>query len=120
MKKLLSKINADYVGIYGSALCLLHCLALPLLALLKSSAVHTEENHFWDYFFAAVALYAVYHSLKHVARNYLKIMLIGGWLTFMLSLLFDQHFVMQLGSLLLIVAHSLNLYYCRKGACVVA
>lgn len=114
----LKNLNADFIGISGSVLCILHCLLLPLFAFWQASGEHNTDNHFWDYFFVAISLYAVYNSLRHAARVYIKVMLVGGWAIFMLATLIEQHLLMQIGSFLLILAHSLNLYFCRKEACV--
>nr|NKQ94605.1 MerC domain-containing protein [Escherichia coli] len=63
--------KADYVGITGSVLCLIHCIATPML--LMSSRLLQTNDHLrigylsLDYIFVAVNIAAVYFATRHYA-----------------------------------------------------
>lgn len=59
--------KADYIGITGSVLCLVHCLVTPLL-LMTTTLMHDEHLRIGflslDYIFIGVNIVAVYFATK--------------------------------------------------------
>jgi MerC mercury resistance protein len=118
--------RADYVGITGSFLCLIHCIATPFLlmssAWLKQSEAFRESFHSLDYVFIGINIVAVYFA----TRNHHSTGLIAKSLWFFLgvftvAILFEDHgtFFEYLGyfaSLGLITTHFLNIRHCRTHA----
>ncbi|GAA4434213.1 hypothetical protein GCM10023091_08860 [Ravibacter arvi] len=114
--------NADYVGITGSVLCIIHCIATPLLAL--SSSVFfkdtlSEGMHLLGFVFILINGVAVYYATRNGHSTWLNRFLWGAFAVFAASLLLEEsnevfHYLGYFGSFLLIVGHSLNLYLCRR------
>lgn len=118
---------ADYIGISGAFLCLLHCLALPLLMMANAVLAQVFAQVSWlinDYTFAGLALVAVFFSAKQAHSVQIRQWMWGSALFFALMvLLADQHEVFEwasyAGSIGLISAHTANLRQCRRhAACV--
>ncbi len=130
----------DYLGISGSILCLVHCLAVPFMLLGREVMDHTEGSHpedahfseayghvhqpllqslsfNWDHFFLLVALAAAWHTLRSSHRTEVKWMLVIGWISFFGGVVTFYPLV-HVGSVLLIAGHLLNLYYCRNHCAV--
>lgn len=108
--------NADFLGMSGSFLCLLHCIA-PQLLMLGSVGLGLStffESESWNLFFWATCLWAVWAAGK---RSVFVGMQISLWLAFGLFtfglgyelISGSHHFVSYLGSVSLIVAHTINL-----------
>ena len=113
--------KADYMGIAGSILCLIHCLVTPALALGSSLSVHSHAVggvFNFDYLFILVNGIAVYFATREHRIPALRIFLWSSWLLFSVSLLLENsHPFFQImgyvGSALLIAGHGYNLIYCR-------
>lgn len=115
--------KADYMGIAGSVLCLIHCLATPALALGSSFFAHNHEaghgvGFNFDYIFILVNGLAVHFAAREHKLPLLRLFLWGSWLLFSVSLLLEKsHPFFQImgyvGSGLLIAGHGYNLIYCR-------
>lgn len=117
--------QADYIGIAGSILCIIHCLATPALAL-GSSLV--PGHHYliggvlsMDYIFIAVNGIAVFMATKDHNWPWLRVFLWFSFALFASSLLLeDRAHVFEIasyvGSALLVVGHGYNLYRCRFSA----
>lgn len=113
--------KADYIGILGSALCIVHCVAMPVLAL-GSSLGHEHHAHIGflslDYFFILVNAVAVYFATRDHKSVFVKVLLWSALLIFAVSLVFEErHIIFQwlgyFGSALLIIGHLINLYLCQ-------
>jgi hypothetical protein len=113
--------KADYIGILGSMLCIIHCIAMPALAM-GSALTHNHHMHLGfislDYFFILVNALAVYFATKNHKSLALRSFLWCALLLFAVSLIFEgRHYVFQwlgyLGSFLLIAGHFINLYNCQ-------
>ena len=113
--------KADYVGILGSVLCIIHCVAMPALAV-STSFTHNHHMHIGflslDYFFILINGIAVYFATKNHKSLSLRIFLWSALLIFAVSLIFEgRHDLFQwlgyLGSVLLIAGHFINLYICQ-------
>ena len=121
MKNTQSHGKADYIGIAGSVLCIVHCLLVPALAL-GSSFSHNHHSNAGllslDYFFILINAIAVYYATRDHKSLPLRILLWGALSLFSVSLIFEnQNGIFTLlgyaGSGLLIVGHLLNIYICQ-------
>lgn len=113
--------KADYIGILGSVLCIVHCLAMPALAF-GSSFGHDHHAHVGflslDYFFILINAAAVYFATRGHKSLLVKLLLWGALLIFAVSLIFEeQHVAFQwlgyFASALLITGHLINVYLCQ-------
>lgn len=126
------KHTGDKVGIVGSVLCLIHCLAAPFVAITGTALAdhwHAGDGVFsLDHLFIIVNGFAVYFATKHVAAKIVKWILWFAFALFATSLLLESkgeifHWLSYVASFLLIGGHLFNIYTCRasKGsACKVS
>ncbi|HEV7348956.1 MerC domain-containing protein [Telluribacter sp.] len=113
--------RADYVGIAGSLLCIVHCLLTPALALGTSlSASHHVVAGFLhlDYLFILVNGLAVFYATREHKFPVVKGLLWLAFGLFAVSLLFENQasafvWLGYVGSGLLVVGHAINLLLCR-------
>jgi len=94
MMRLIKKY-ADQIGISGSVLCLIHCLALPFLGILSigaSSGSHGHTHFFVgdDIIFALVAIVAAYFAAKNTEQTALKVIFLTLSITFGFSLIVSE------------------------------
>ena len=109
--------RADYLGIFSSGLCLIHCLGLPLF-LAFFSISHTEN--FWvNLIFLVSCTIAVVLSAKH--QEYLPIKI--SFYTFIsllgVGILLEDwnpwlEVLSYVASLGLILTHASSIHFCRK------
>lgn len=109
--------TADYLGILSAFVCLIHCLAAPLL---MGAAAHLHEHQSlflwqeWNYLFLGLGLLAVWWSSRHTHH---RLMRVGMWTTFgflaaavlMETYAEELHYLVYAASMGLIVAHVINL-----------
>lgn len=113
--------KADYIGVAGSVLCLVHCLITPALALGSSLSVnHHTAGSGLDYLFILVNGLAVFFATREHRFPALRIFLWGSFALFSVSLLLEHSFagfriLGYVGSGLLILGHLYNLIYCRSS-----
>lgn len=120
MKTALIRQKADYVGITGSVLCIIHCLATPMVVMSSTLFNHdTIRVGFLslDYLFIGINIVAVWSASRHTS------LVIGIALWSFLALfaagllLEDVHegfeYVAYAASLGLVVTHIANIRYCR-------
>lgn len=95
--------------------CLLHCLAAPILMAFGRQVQHHHLfDESWNYLFLAVGLLAVWFSARHAEKNWMRVLL---WTTFGflatgvvfegMAAWFDG--LIYISSIALITAHLLNL-----------
>ena len=115
----------DYLGITGSGLCLIHCLAMPVLFFIQNSFAKDFlkgmdlENIYLDYLFIALSFVAIFSITK---QNDSWKITASFWLFFLLfsiSILFEEDFeyLNFLGygaSLGLIITHIININHIKK------
>lgn len=128
--------TSDWWGLSGSTLCLIHCLAGPIVF---GAAVAGGWHLPWlDWLFALIAAWAVSQTVRSTQLPLVRHLLIGGLALFTLGLLADVFSHASLdanlgvrhllatdwfhlpGALLLLIGHALNLravLRCRTGAC---
>lgn len=124
-------IKIDYIGVSASFLCLLHCLASPLVFIAKASSVHYDDiTPLWwislDYVFLSISLYAVFQISKTQNNSWVLSFLWGSWIALMLMILNEKVAFIELPeeliyfpSVSLMLLHLYNLKYCtcKKDEC---
>lgn len=133
MNTITLKSNSDLLGSAASGLCLAHCLATPFLFAAHIGHVHGHHAHpeWWgalDVVFIAISFIAVYWSVRHSNRNWIKLSLWAGWilLAFVilnekLTLIAIPEAAIYIPSVALVVLHLYNRRYCncqREDCCV--
>jgi hypothetical protein len=113
--------KADYFGIAGSVLCIIHCLMVPALAM-GSMLGHNHHGNAslvsLDYLFILINGIAVFYATRDHKSFLLRLLLWGALSLFSVSLIFENRNVVfswlgYVGSGLLIVGHMLNIYLCQ-------
>lgn len=120
----LRSLYADYAGIIAAVVCLIHCLAAPLmLGAAAHGHTHTHEHvadgpwylhRGWDFVFLSIGLFAVWYSSRHSHRRWMNRLLWGSFGFLALSVLLEAsgeifRYLVYLSSLVLVTAHLLQL-----------
>ena len=126
MKKINSSIqNNDIYGIIVCALCVLHCIATPLIffSVAASNDNNISPPFLWknlDYLFLAISLFVVYNSAKNTTKPIMKYILGISWLVLFLVISNEKidvfhipELVTYIASINLAVIHLYNYRYCR-------
>ena len=110
--------KADYIGITGSVLCIIHCLVTPVLLLtssvLQNSSALRVGYLSLDYVFIGVNFMAVYLATRHFAPTAIKRSLWGFLGLFSVALLLEDtapvfQYITYLASAGLVISHLLNI-----------
>lgn len=110
--------TSDKIGITASILCLVHCLALPILFTVSADTLHLVDHEMpiIDYIFAGVALIAAYFSARRTTNPKIKLAFGIGWGMFILGVLLHDNpylfVLLHIGSIILIVTHLKNIQSC--------
>ncbi len=116
--------KADYLGIAGSVLCIIHCLLTPVLimtsTLLKDNLVRTSVLGL-DYVFIGVNVMAVYFATRHATSPAIKMALWSFLALFAGALLLEHtnrvfEYLTYVASAGLVFTHLLNLRQHRQHA----
>ncbi|MEO0875926.1 MAG: MerC domain-containing protein, partial [Bacteroidota bacterium] len=89
--------ESDIVGAAASTLCVIHCMATPLLFVVQSSTVTDCASigpGWWnaiDYLFIGITFFAVYYSVKTTSQQWMKYALYGSWVVLTI-LIFNEKF----------------------------
>ena len=125
---------SDYLGISSATICLLHCLASPIL-MSMGVAVHNHTpghdhhhghgwevllSHSWDFLFLGIGLVAVWWSARHTTHRGRKLLM---WVSFGFlagAILLEQlgplfQFLTYVASVMLISAHAANIRAIFQG-----
>ena len=117
--------NIDIYGIIVCTLCLLHCIATPLIffSVALSNDNKISPPFLWrnlDYLFLAISLFIVYNSAKNTTKSIMKYLLGMSWLMLFLVLTNEKivvfhipELVTYIASINLAVVHLYNYKYCR-------
>ena len=117
--------QSDTFGALASSLCMLHCLATPILFVATSSAIdHHEASPAWwgwfNYFFLAISLWAVYRSAQTTTNQFVKNALWVSWSALLLVILNEQvHWlhlpetVTYIAAFSLVALHIYNRKFCE-------
>ena len=117
--------NNDIYGIIVCALCVLHCIATPLIffSVAASNDNNISPPFLWknlDYLFLAISLFIVYNSAKNTTKPIMKYILGISWLVLFLVITNEKidvfhipELVTYIASINLAVVHLYNYRYCR-------
>lgn len=117
--------NSNYMGALASSLCLLHCLATPLLFIIQSCTdTCCESSPMWwrslDYLFLALSFVAVYHSNKTTTKIWVGKSLWISWFGLFIHILNEifkwitiPPLLVYLPAILLITLHLYNQKFCK-------
>ena len=100
-----SKLQADFLGVASSALCMVHCAVMPLVVVVAGWAN-------LDYFFVFMSLIAVFWATRTITDSKKKMLFWLSWLIFAIGLMGENigiGFLGYIGSVGLIVLHFLNI-----------
>jgi len=116
---------ADWTGILAATICLLHCLAGPLILGVSAHAHdHVTEaglpwylHENWDYLFLVIGFIAVRFSARHSHHRWMKVLLWGSYASLAGSILLEHvgpifQNLVYVSSIVLIGAH---LYQLRNA-----
>lgn len=109
--------KADYIGITGSVLCIIHCLITPILLVTSSALQHSALRIGYlslDYVFIGVNIIAVYFATRHYAPLLIKRSLWGFLGLFSIALLLEDtapafQYIAYAASAGLVITHLLNI-----------
>lgn len=130
-----SKIDADWLGALASGLCLVHCLATPILFVVQSCTTTgcCSGGPLWwsfiDYLFIGITFFAVAQSARTSSSKWMTYGLGVTWGILTLFILNEKFTLFPLSeyykytaALSMISLHLINLKYCRckEDACCIA
>lgn len=109
--------KADYIGITGSVLCMIHCLITPMLLMTSSLLKHDTFRIGYlslDYVFIGVNIVAVYFATRHYASPIIRVCLWGFLSLFTVAILLEDvselfEYLGYLASAGLVVSHLFNI-----------
>lgn len=113
----------DIFGAIASTLCVIHCLATPIIFLAHSCSISNSSPIWWsniDYVFVAISFFAVYRSSQTTSKNLMKWLLWINWVTLALLItnvkiqwIIVPEIYMYFTALMLAIIHIYNLNYCQ-------
>lgn len=115
----------DTFGALASTLCVVHCLATPLLFIAHSCSAHgCETTPVWwknlDFLFLVISFLAIYRSTQTTSKNFMKYALWISWAFLFLLIMNEKTHWISLPELLtytiafiLAGLHLYNLNYCQ-------
>ena len=112
-----SKINkADFIGIISSTLCLMHCIATPLLIAFGAGFI---TNPFFKYLFLIISFLSIFKATENITSKKISLLLWISFWGFLFSTLFQEeyewlHYSGYLFAILIIIGHILNIKHCRE------
>ncbi len=116
--------RSDKVGALASALCLVHCIATPLLFVAQSSKSACAVSPLWwqfiDYLFLLVSFAAIYRSTRTTSIKWMPAALWSSWSLLFLVILNERlDFICLPGvfyfipAISIIALHLYNQKYCE-------
>ncbi len=109
------KYKSDYVGIVNSSICLIHCIATPIL----TGLIGFNKLEGWiEYIFLIISFLACYKSTSyHTSKRFIT----SIWLCFIvfcLTIIFEEEnklmiYLNYLAGVGIIIAHIWNIQYCK-------
>lgn len=123
--KKLSSQSADIMGISASVLCMIHCMAFPVMISLGYMVKYSDDHghshdhihwHWMDYFFIVLAIWAVFNAGKNTHSKRIKIALWTAVGIFSIAILLHEWNPIMIGisiaaSVALIIIHIINWKY---------
>ncbi len=123
IKSILQK--PDVLGATASVLCIIHCLATPLIFIAHTCAVGGGKSapSWWgglDYVFLVISFFAIKQSIKNSSKSIIKFALGFNWVVLFLLILNETfswfylpETVTHVVALLLALLHLYNVRYCQ-------
>lgn len=111
-----TKINkADIIGILSSSICLVHCIATPLLIAFGAGFL---TNPFFKYLFLIISFISIFKATEKIKHTKIALFLWISFWGFLFSTLFQEeyHWLHYLGyffAILIIIGHILNMKHCK-------
>lgn len=118
--------QSDIIGAIASGLCVIHCMATPLLFVVQSCSISGCAGSgpawwsFIDYLFIGITFFAVYHSVKHTSKDWMKYALYGSWGLLTLLIINEKTGIVPLAeawkyasAFVLVGFHLYNHKYCK-------
>lgn len=121
--------KSNLIGALASGLCLIHCLATPLIFVAQATAAHHHHDHhhhdmgWWsglDYLFLVISSIAVYYSAQNTSLKWMPLALYSSWVALSLLILNEKlhlihlpHEMIYIPTLSLIGLHVYNTRYCN-------
>jgi MerC mercury resistance protein len=108
--------NSNNIGIINSSICLLHCIATPILIGLGASFL---THPIFTYLFIVIAILSAFMATKKTQSLYIKAALWIGVIGFGACLLLEDawkgfEYLGYAFSLAIIVTHIINRKHCKK------
>lgn len=113
----ITKINkADIVGILSSSICLVHCIATPLLITFGAGLL---TNPFIKYLFLIISFVSIFKPTKKITHTKIALLLWISFWGFLFSTLFQEeynwlHYSGYFFAILIIIGHILNIKHCKQ------
>ncbi|MEO8533761.1 MAG: MerC family mercury resistance protein [Flavobacterium sp.] len=108
MKKTTTPVY-DILGISSATICMMHCLVFPLLTILPLGLSH---NHYIDFLFAVLGLFAICKIIKKsnlLVSGILIISMALIWISILTEFFLDIHLnIIFIGGIGMIIGHCLN------------
>lgn len=110
--------KSDVMGIISSGLCLIHCLAGPVMVLLGYTFIEPDGWHVWDFVFLAISAWAIYSVFRGHSPKWIKAGLLSSFFLLALSIFFSHDEVVfsvlaWLAAGGLVVFHAFNIRHAR-------
>ncbi|MEY3416892.1 MAG: hypothetical protein RL711_897 [Bacteroidota bacterium] len=112
-----TKINkADLIGILSSSICLVHCVATPLLIAFGAGFI---TNPFFKYLFLIISFVSIFKATENITSKKISLLLWISFWGFLFSTLFQEeyewlHYSGYLFAILIIIGHILNIKHCSE------
>ncbi|MEM6964645.1 MAG: MerC domain-containing protein, partial [Bacteroidota bacterium] len=117
--------KSDSLGILASSLCMIHCLATPLIFVVQAcTASCCEAGPWWwrmiDYVFLVVSIAAIYHSAKTTTLRWMPMAMYICWGALAVVILNEgmqflpiPHLFIYVPAFSLVFLHLYNRKYCQ-------
>jgi hypothetical protein len=107
---------ANLIGIVSSSICLVHCVATPLLI---AFGVEYIINTIFKYVFLILSFASIFKATENVTNTKNAILLWVSFWGFLFSTLFQEeyewlHYSGYFFTILIIVGHILNIKHCNQ------
>lgn len=108
--------KADIIGILSSSICLVHCIATPLLIAFGANYL---TNPFFKYLFLIISFVSIFKATEKISKLKIALLLWVSFSGFLFSTLFQEeyhwlHYTGYFFAILIIVGHILNIKYCKQ------
>ncbi len=109
---------ANLIGIVSSSICLVHCVATPLLIAFGAEYI---INPSFKYLFLILSFASIFKATENVTNTKNAILLWVSFWGFLFSTLFQEeyewlHYSGYFFTILIIVGHIINIKHCKQCA----